>query len=102
MVEAVASDFSRNRGHMRYHEDLRQGWPIATGMGEGAGKNVGKDRMERSGVRWTPAMAEAMLQLRAVYLSDDFESYWAFHIAREHERLHPSGAWRPAHIIEEK
>src|SRR5215831_13508302 len=102
VVEAVAGYFSRNRGHRHYHEYLRQGWPIATGVVEGACKNVVKDRMERSGMRWTPAMAEAMLKLQAVYLSDDFEAYWAFHIAREHERLHPPGSWRPAHIIEEK
>jgi len=69
---------------------------------EGTCKNLVKDQMERSGMRWTPAMAEAMLKLRALYLSDDFEAYWTFHITREHERLHPSGSWRPAHIIEEK
>jgi hypothetical protein len=101
-VEAAASYFYRNRRHMRYDEYLRQGWPIATGVVEGACKNLVKDRMERSGMRWTPAMAEAMLKLRATYLSGDFEAYWAFHIAREHERLHPSGSWQPAHIIEEK
>jgi hypothetical protein len=102
VVEAAAGYFSRNRRHMRYDEYLRQGWPIATGVVEGACKNLVKDRMERSGMRWTPAMAEAMLKLRAVDLSDDFAAYWAFHIAREHERRHPSGSWRPAHISEEK
>lgn len=102
VVEAAASYFYRNRRHMRDDESLRQGWPIATGVVGGACKHLVKDRMERSEMRWTPAMAEAMLKLRAVYLSDDFEAYWAFHIAREHARLHPSGSWRPAHIIEEK
>jgi hypothetical protein len=75
VVEAAAGYFYRNRGHMRYDEYLRQGWPIATGVVEGACKNLVKDRMERSGMRWTPAMAESMLKLRAVYLSDDFESH---------------------------
>jgi hypothetical protein len=101
-VEAAARSFYRHRRHMRDDEDLRQGGPMATGGVEGAGKNLVKDRMERSGMRWTPAMAEAMLTLRATYLSGAFEAYWAFHIAREHERLHPSGSWQPAHIIEEK
>jgi hypothetical protein len=87
---------------MRYAEYLSQGWPIATGVVEGACKHLVKDRMERSGMRWTPAMAEAMLKLRAVYLSGDFEAYWAFHLARDQERLHPPGSWRPAHVIEEK
>ena len=39
------------------------------------------------------SMAKAMLKLRATYLSGDFDAYWAFHVAREHERLHPPGYW---------
>ena len=58
--------------------------------------------MERSGMRWTPEMAEAMLQMRATYLSDDFEEYWAFHVQCEHERLHPTNHWSPVNIVEEK
>lgn len=75
VVEAVAGYFYRNRRHMRNDDYLRQGWPITTGVVEGACKNLIKDRMERSGVRWTPAMAEAILKLRAVHLSDDFAAY---------------------------
>jgi hypothetical protein len=56
---------------------------------EGACKNLVKDRMERSGMRWTPTMAEAMLQLRATYLSGDFEEYWAYHVQQEQARLCP-------------
>jgi hypothetical protein len=102
VVEAVAGYFYRNRQRMRYDEYLRQGWPIGTGAVEGACKHLIKDRMERSGMRWKLTTAEAMLKLRAVYLSSDFEAYWAFHVAREHARLHPPGSWRPVHIIEEK
>lgn len=43
-----------------------------------------------------------MLKLRAVYLSGDFEEYWAFHIRREHERLHPAGYWQPVKAVDEK
>jgi hypothetical protein len=102
VVEAVGEYFYRNRQHMRYAKYRRQGWRIATAMVEGACKHLVKDRIERSGMRWTAAVAEAMLKLRPVYLSGDYEAYWAFHVAREHERLHPPGSWRPAHIIEEK
>jgi hypothetical protein len=102
VVEAAASYCYRNRRHMRYDVYLRQGWPIATGVVEGACKNLVKDRMERSGMRWTRTMAEAMLKLRAVYLSGDFEEYWAFYIKHEHERLHPPGHWRPVNTVEEK
>ena len=45
---------------MRYDEYLARGLPIASGPVEGACKNLIKDRMERSGMRWTPRMAEAM------------------------------------------
>jgi hypothetical protein len=102
VVEAVAGYFYRNRRDMRYDVYLRQGWSMATGVVEGACKNLVKDRMERSGMRWTATMAEAMLKLRAVSLSGDFEAYWAFFVAQEHQRLHPPGAWRPLNIIEEK
>jgi hypothetical protein len=60
---------------MRYHEYLANGWPIASGQVEGACKNLIKDRMERSGMRWTEQMAEAIVQLRAIYLSGDFDRY---------------------------
>jgi hypothetical protein len=102
VVEAVAGYFYRNRHRMRDDEYLRQGWPIATGVVEGACKNLVKDRMERSGMRWTPTMAEVMLKLRAVYLSGDFEPYWAFHVAQDHERLHPPRHWRPVNPFEGK
>ena len=89
----VADYFHRNRHRMRYDQYLAQGLPIATGSVEGACKNLIKDRMERSGMRWTESMAEAIVKLRALYLSGDFDSYWAFHILRDQERLYPTGRW---------
>jgi hypothetical protein len=49
--------------------------------------------MERSGLRWTEALAEAILKLRAIYLSGHFDSCWSFHIERDQQRLHPHGLW---------
>ena len=89
---SVADYLYRNRTRMRYDEYLAKGWPIASGPVEGACKNLIKDRMERSGMRWTEEMAEAIVQLRAIYLSGDFERYWSFHIAKDQQRLHP-GHW---------
>jgi len=89
----VADYFHHNRDRMRYDEYLAQGLPIASGSVEGACKNLIKDRMERSGMRWTESMAEAIVKLRALYLSADFDSYWAFHIIKEQERLYPTGRW---------
>jgi hypothetical protein len=93
-VDEVRAYFYRNRRRMRYHEYLRDGLPIASGAVEGACRNLIKDRMERSGMRWTISTAEALVKLRAAYLSGDFEDYWRFHVAAEHRRLHPPGRWR--------
>jgi hypothetical protein len=85
----VADYLYRNRARMHYDEYLAKGWPIASGPVEGACKNLIKDRMERSGMRWTEQMAEAIVQLRAIYLSGDFDRYWAYHIEKDQQRLHP-------------
>ena len=85
----VADYLYRNRARMRYNEYLSHGWPIASGPVEGACKNLIKDRMERSGMRWTEEMAEAIVQLRAIYLSGDFDRYWPFHIEKDQQRIHP-------------
>ena len=80
---------------MRYDEYLAAGLPIASGAVEGACRHLIKDRMERSGMRWTIPGAEAMVRLRATYVSDDFEEYWQFHVKHDQERIHPPGHWRP-------
>lgn len=73
---------------MRYADALRDGLPIATGVVEGACRYVVKDRMDRTGARWSLAGAEAVLRLRALRASADFDEYWHFHLAREHQRNH--------------
>jgi hypothetical protein len=88
-LQAVAAYLAKNRSYMRYDQYLSQGWPIASGSVEGACRNLIKDRMERSGMRWTPGMAEAVVKLRAIYLSGDFDRYWEFHIQQDQQRLYP-------------
>jgi len=92
-LSSVADYLYRNRTRMRYDEYLADGLPIASGPVEGACKSLIKDRMERSGMRWTEAMAEAIVKLRAIYLSGDLDRYWSFHIDRDQERLYPPGRW---------
>ena len=89
-LRGVADYLYRNRTRMRYDEYLANGWPIASGPVEGACKNLIKDRMERSGMRWTEQMAEAIVQLRAICLSGDFDHYWQFHIEQDQRRLYPA------------
>ena len=93
VVDSVTAYLYRNRRRMRYHVYLRQGLPIASGSVEGACKNLVKDRFERSGMRWTIPTAEAVLRLRAAYLSGDLDEYWQFHIQEEQRRLHGSRRW---------
>jgi len=73
---------------MHYADALRDGLPIATGVIEGACRYLVKDRMDRTGARWSLHGAEAILRLRALRTSGDFDEYWHFHLAREHERNH--------------
>ncbi len=73
-----------------YQDALRDGLPIATGVIEGACRYVVKDRMDRTGARWSLTGAEAVLRLRALRASKDFDAYWAFHLENERERQHVS------------
>lgn len=99
---AASNYLYRNRHFMRYDSYLAQGLPIATGVIEGACKNLVCDRMERSGMSWSAETAEAMVKLRAVYLSGDFDVYWRFHIQQEQQRLHPKGRWMAVHVVEQE
>lgn len=79
----------KNRDRMRFGEYLAAGYPIATGVIEGACRHLVKDRMERSGMRWTIAGAQAMLQVRAIHVNGDWNDYQNFRIAKEQKALHP-------------
>jgi hypothetical protein len=78
------------RDHLRYDRALEAGLPIATGVIEGACRYLVKDRMEKTGARWSLVGAEAVLRLRALRASGDLNDYWAFHLDREFERNHRS------------
>ncbi len=82
--------YRRNRAYMRYDVYLARGWPIGTGVVEGACGHLVKDRLEQAGMRWTHEGAQAMLDLRAVRLSGDWDAYWRFHRQQQHERLYGS------------
>jgi hypothetical protein len=75
-------------GYLRYDLALTHGWPIATGVIEGACRHLVADRLDITGARWGLAGAEAVLRLRAVISNGDFDDYWRFHVHREHERNH--------------
>jgi hypothetical protein len=78
-------DYAR---YMSYGDAITAGLPIATGVIEGACRYLVKDRMDRGGSRWTLTGAEAVLRLRALRASGDFDAYWAFHLREELRRNH--------------
>jgi hypothetical protein len=91
--DAVATCTRYLTGHLdqlHYETALAAGWPIATGAIEGACRHLIADRLDITGARWGLDGAEAVLQLRALITNGDFEDYWTFHTAREHQRLYPS------------
>ena len=78
--------YQTHRKAMRYDEYIAAGYPIGSGAVEGACKHLVKDRMERSGMRWTVPGAEAVLQLRAVNENGDWDAYWQYHMQCEYTR----------------
>jgi len=88
--------YRRNLPYMRYDCYLAQGWPIGTGVVEGACGHLVKDRMEQSGMRWTKSGAQAILDLRAVRINDDWDAYQHFRRQCQHLRLYGSNSSIPA------
>jgi hypothetical protein len=87
-VREAAAYFERNRDRMKYDEYLAAGYPIGSGVVEGACRHLVKDRMERTGMRWLPSGAQAMLDLRATSLNGEWDAFWDFHVTQEDERLY--------------
>jgi hypothetical protein len=87
-VRDSAEYFEGNRDRMKYDEYLAAGYPIGSGVVEGACRHLVKDRMERTGMRWLPSGAQAMLDLRATYLNGDWDAFWNFHLLQEDQRLY--------------
>jgi hypothetical protein len=88
-VSTACNYFENNAQRMRYHDYLRAGYPIASGVIEGACRHVIKDRMEHGGMRWTLDGAQAMLNVRCVCASSDSEHFGRWRQAEQAERVHP-------------
>jgi hypothetical protein len=87
-VDACAAYLCKYRDLLHYDEALMAGLPIATGVIEGACRYLVRDRMDRTGARWSLHGAEAVLKLRALRTSGDWDAYWQFHCRAEHQRNH--------------
>jgi hypothetical protein len=84
----TANYFERNLPYMDYPTYLAKGWPIASGVIEGACRHFVKDRFELSGMRWTQEGAENLLHLRAVAENEDWDDYHHFRKRQRHARLY--------------
>ena len=91
-LESVITYLENNRRHMAYDQYLKAGYPIGSGVAEGACRHLVKDRMEQTGMRWTVSGAQAMLHLRATYLNDQWDEFVEHRIRCEQKRLYEKAA----------
>ena len=87
-MDRAVTYLTNNRAHMRYDKALASGWPIATGMIEGACRFVIEDRFGITGARWSPDGAEDILKLRAVVVNGDLDDYMNYYKARYRNEKH--------------
>jgi hypothetical protein len=85
---STAGYYERNLPYMRYDMYLEKGWPIGTGVIEGACRHLIKDRCELSGMRWTIPGAEALLHLRSIAENDDWEEFEAYRQERRKREVY--------------
>ena len=99
-LEQIHDYFDRHRDRIHYDRYLAAGYPIASGVIEGACRHVVKDRMERAGMHWTLPGAQALLNLRCVALNDEWEPFINHHIQSETARLYANIPIKPqsAHL----
>ena len=88
-LDKIIAYFLNNKERMHYDDYLAKGYPIASGVIEGACRSVVKDRMERSGMRWTMKGAHAVLSLRSVHSSQLWDGFIPFFVAREQAARFP-------------
>jgi hypothetical protein len=88
VVASAPGYLSNNQEHMRYDEYLARGYPIGSGVAEGACRHLVKDRTEQTGMRWTVEGAQAMLHVRALYLNDQWEGFQKYRVEQEQARLY--------------
>ncbi len=79
IYKKVITYLKNHRMYMQYDEYLSKGYPIGTGVIESACSHVVKQRTEITGARWGINGAEAILNLRSVKQSKEWDTYWDFY-----------------------
>jgi len=85
-IDNCARYLLNHSAYLKYDEYLRLGYPIATGVIEGACRYLVKDRMGITGARWGLKGAEAILKLRSLKISGDYNTYWKFYEDNQYYR----------------
>lgn len=98
-ADKCADYLLKYRKYLHYDQYLERGYPIASGVIEGACRHLVKDRMDITGARWRLDRAEAVLRLRALRASGDFEEYWKFHKIQEFKRNHANKFQDPERLL---
>jgi hypothetical protein len=98
IIRATVTYLQAKAPYLDYPRALANGWPIATGVIEGACRHLVQDRMGITGARWGLDGAQAILWLRAIAASGDHDAYWAWHITQEHQRNHLNRYQDPASL----
>ncbi|MHB8290831.1 MAG: ISKra4 family transposase [Acidimicrobiales bacterium] len=89
-ADKCASYLTNKARYLDYPTALGNGWPIATGVIEGACRHLVKDRLDVTGARWGLQGAETILKLRALRSNGDFDQYWGYHLTHDQQRIHSS------------
>ena len=87
-VDGCAKYLVKNKDRLRYDEALAAGFPIASGIIEGACRHLINDRLDITGARWGLDGAEALLKVRSLKSSGDFDGYWQFHKQQSKQRCY--------------
>lgn len=87
-IDDCASYLIKGKTRLQYNVALKAGYPIATGVIKGACRHLINDRLDITGARWCLQGAEAILKLRSIYSSRDFDAYWMFHKQKSAERMY--------------
>ena len=87
-LKQVIGYLERNRKHMRFEVCLAKGYPIGSGVIEGACRHLINDRLELTGMSWTIEGAESVMRLRAVHINNDWDAFWEYRRRSERLRLY--------------
>ena len=87
-LQKVITYLENGQKYMQYDIYLAKGYPIGSGVVEGACRNLVKDRMELAGMRWRVYGAHAVLQMRSVDVNGLRREFWDFRTQKEYEKLY--------------